>query len=113
MSLRSMKNPWLRFAMGPWILVTIFFAAILFGMYFFIFHASEVPAPLSQQGARLVANKAADGARDLRTILTSANGSIDALGGFSKKLTELISGLPELIVAIGILFAALRKLIVR
>lgn len=112
-SLQLMRNSWLRFLMGPWAIVSIFAFAILYAAFFFIFHGSDVPAPLTQDGARMVVEKASASVTDLKSTVGTADNVLDAISKFVEKSTKLISKLPALIAAFGVLYAACRKLVMR
>lgn len=112
-SLRLMRNSWLRFLMGPWAIVGIFAFAILYAALFFVFRGSEVPHPLTQQGATMIASKVSTSVTDLKLTVASADNVLDGTAKFVEQLTKLISKLPALIAAFGVLYASCRKLVVR
>jgi hypothetical protein len=114
-SLRLMRSSWLRFLMGPWVIVGIFAFAIIYAVIYFIFRGSEVAAPLTPDGAKMVVEKASTSVAILKSTLNSnSSGDIlDAISKFVEKLTHLISTLPALIAAFGVLYSACRKLVIQ
>jgi hypothetical protein len=111
--LHLMRSPRLRFFMGPWIILIIFVAAIMYGGLYFIFKGAQVTAPLTPGGLHMIPAKAASGIMDLKSTLHSPNDIISTTIEFVKKLTDLISSLPALIAAFGVLYAACRKSLIR
>ncbi len=108
-ALRLLRSARLRFLMGPWPLVAIFGAALVWAAFYFFVEGVQhaVPAPASDTLS--VAGKAQAGVTDLRTSVEAAGSTVDALKVFVVKLTELISALPPLIAAAGVLYALVRK----
>ena len=112
-AMQKMKYPWLRIFLSGWVVLAIFGVAIIYAAVHFFFVGSGVQTPLSSGGTRQVAESLRANVIELKNVASQASDPITAITEMLRKITKLITVIPPLLAAIGVLWATAQKILNR
>jgi hypothetical protein len=106
-----MTNSVLRVLLSNWLIIGIFIIAIAYALVYYVFIGAGVENPLTSQGAGELATKAKLNWDQIKQGVEEANSVLEAIKSFISNVTNLVSTIPPLVIALGGIWSIVRKIV--